>query len=442
MPRARPVRFLLALVDMANMEKDGAHEGRERESFFPPPGASPRRGALAASGFRLGRLFGIDIRIDWSLSIIFALIVFDLGAGMFPAWHPQWSPVLAWATALAAALLFFASVLAHELSHALVARAKGLAVPRITLFLFGGVSELEREPGSPGTEALIAIVGPLTSLAIGIGSLLIVGQVADPSALPSFDAGLVDSGDWLRSLGPLPTLLLWLGPLNITLAVFNLIPGFPLDGGRVLRAILWWATSDLHKATRWAAHCGQLVGWTLMIIGVLNVFRGGVGDGLWLVLIGWFLSNAARMSIEHQLLTQALAGVTVGRVMRTRFERIDPGMPVQDLAGHVLRSDIDQRAFPVERDGVLLGLVCLKDLRKIPQSEWAEHTVGEIMTPSEELTMLHADVSAEQAAEQLARHEVDHIPVVAESPSHLPQLLGMVRRADILRWVYLSGQTA
>jgi Zn-dependent protease/CBS domain-containing protein len=433
---------MLATFVMTNAATPSERTRNDPDVFVPPPGARPRRGILGDSGFRLGRIAGIELRVDWSLSIIFMLIVLDLGLGVFPAWHPEWSRATSWAVALGAAVLFFASILAHELSHALVAKGRGLSVPRITLFLFGGMAEMEREPGSPSTEALIAIVGPLTSLAIGIASLASVGFVMNSNEIMRLDAGAIEASSWIASLGPLTTLLLWLGPINISLALFNLVPGFPLDGGRLLRALLWWTTKDLAKATRWAAYVGRTFGWALMIMGVLSMFRGGLSQGLWLVLIGWFLSNAAQMSIRQQVLTRALAGLSVARVMRTSFERVPPEMTIEELASRVLRGELEQHAFPVERDGVLVGLVSLRDLRKVPEVEWSARTVGEIMTPAERLTTLHADVSAERAAEELARHEVDNIPVVAEDESHALRLLGMVRRADILRWVYLSSQPA
>jgi CBS domain-containing protein len=209
-----------------------------------------------------------------------------------------------------------------------------------------------------------------------------------------------------------------------------------------LRALLWWVTSDLTKATRWAAYAGRTFGWTLMIVGLLNAFRGELGNGLWLVLIGWFLSNAAQTSLQQHLLTQALSGVSVKRVMRTRFERIGPEATVEQLAERVMHGGGDQRAFPVEREGLLLGLVCLQDMRNVPREEWPRRRVDEIMTPVHKLTMMRADVPAQQAADELAKNDVDNIPVVADSPAQEPVLLGMVRRADILRWVYLSNQPA
>ncbi|HMI93041.1 MAG TPA: site-2 protease family protein, partial [Polyangiales bacterium] len=251
------------------------------------------------TGFALGRLFGIQVRIDWSLSFIFGLIALDLGAGVFPRWHPEWSAPLCWGVALAAAVLFFASVLAHELSHALVARARGIAVPRITLFLFGGVAELAEEPRTPGSELLIAIVGPLTSLAIGAGALLLSGWLAAP-LLPDVNHATLESAEVLARLDPFTTLLLWLGPVNVTLGLFNLIPGFPLDGGRVLRAVLWAITRDAAKATRWAARSGQLVAVFMMVGGAMLALGGNTMQGVWLALLGWFLYKAASNSLDRR----------------------------------------------------------------------------------------------------------------------------------------------
>jgi Zn-dependent protease len=265
------------------------HDAPEREQ------PERERGERSRSGFALGRLFGIEVRVDWSLSFIFALIALDLGAGVFPRWHPDWSVALCWGVALTAALLFFASVLAHELSHALVARARGIAVPRITLFLFGGVAELAEEPRTPGSEFLIAIVGPLTSLAIGAGALVATGLLAGP-LLPDMSSAL-ESSSLLEQLGPLPTLLLWLGPVNVTLGLFNLIPGFPLDGGRVLRSALWKITGDAAKATRWAARSGQLVAVFMMVGGGMIALGGNAMQGVWLALLGWFLYRAASSSL-------------------------------------------------------------------------------------------------------------------------------------------------
>jgi Zn-dependent protease len=238
-------------------------------------------------GFPLTRVLGIRIVVDWSVLVIFALVAANLGLGVFPSWHPTWSAGLVWGLAIAAALLFFASILVHELSHAIVARLFGIPVQRITLFVFGGMAHMEREPSSPRAELAIAAAGPIASLTIGAAATLLasgsMGKVEDPTSA-------------LRSLGPGTTLLLWLGPINLVLGLFNLIPGFPLDGGRMLRAALWAITKNLRTATRWATRVGIAVAWVIIAIGITVLLSGGVLEGLWLGLIGWFLSSAARAS--------------------------------------------------------------------------------------------------------------------------------------------------
>ena len=269
----------------------------------PPP--KPAQ-AERKSGFLLARLFGVEVRLDWSLTVIFALVTINLGAGVLPSWHPAWSSTSVWAASFAAAVLFFASLLAHELSHAFVARAQGVPVNRVTLFLFGGVAHLEGEPPSARAEFLIAIGGPLTSLALG---LLMTGAGllgAGPQLALMDGATFEETLALFSGMSPGVTLLLWLGPLNLMLALFNMVPGFPLDGGRVLRAGLWAATGDLLKATRWASNVGQLVAFGVMGLGLLNALRGNLVGGLWMVFIGWFIRRAARASFQQQLIKQTL----------------------------------------------------------------------------------------------------------------------------------------
>src|SRR5262249_25123012 len=238
-------------------------------------------------GFYLGRIFGINIHIDASWILIFLLVTWSLASGLLPAWHPGWSVVMRWALALVAATLFFISILLHELSHSIVAKAYGLPVRRITLFLFGGVSNIEREPPTPKTEFLMAVVGPITSILLGMIFLALAAFSAATSNITGQDPQAV-----ARPFGPATTFLAWLGPINILLGLFNLIPGFPLDGGRILRAALWSATKDLRKATAWAAGVGRLTGWMFIAAGVamalgarLPFFGTGLISGLWLIFI-------------------------------------------------------------------------------------------------------------------------------------------------------------
>jgi Zn-dependent protease/predicted transcriptional regulator len=390
------------------------------------------------SGFGLGRIGGIEIHVDWSLLVIFLLVAFGLAAGLLPAWHPTWGPLVCWATALAAAVAFFASVLAHEMSHALVARASGIGARRITLFMFGGLTHLDREPPSWRSELAMAVAGPATSLVLGVvfvwGASALVGPLnVDPEK--PFEA--------LRGLGPLPTILLWLGPVNIMLGLFNLVPGFPLDGGRVLRALLWGATGDLRDATRKASLAGQAVAWLLvgaglaMIVGLEVPFFGtGLGGGLWLVLIGWFLNNAALVSYRQLLVKESLEDVPVERIMRTQLLRVPPNMPVATLVDeHLIASG--QRTFPVEDGGRFVGLISLRDLHGRGRQSWDGTSVRDVMTPVDRLVTVAPGTDAVEALGLLDGRDVNQLPVVESG-----HLLGLVRREDVLRWMSLhSGQT-
>ncbi len=380
-------------------------------------------------GLKVGRLFGVELRLDWSLLLVFALITFNLGAGLFRYWHPDWGDGLRWSTALAASVLFFVSVLTHELSHALVARAVGVQIDRITLFMFGGAAQMRGEPKRPLHELLIAGVGPLTSLLIGVGATALGMALSRTYEL---DWGNPEQAELVVSaMGPVATLLMWLGPINVALALFNLVPGFPLDGGRVLRAILWGITGDFTKATRWAARGGQLVGYGLIAFGLLQVLTGHVGQGIWLMLIGWFLLSAARVSYQQVVVREALHDVPIARLMRTYLGKVSPELPVDDFVSqHLMASD--QRAWPVESQGLFVGLVVWDDVRRLPQSVWASTPVQQVMTARRELVTLKPDDPAERALEVFAERDVDQIPIVDGE-----RLLGLVRRADLLKWYAL-----
>jgi len=389
-----------------------------------PPGAT---GARASAGaLRLGRILGIPVAIHWSLLLIFLLVLFNLALGIFPSWHPDWSPLLTWTTATAAALLFFASILAHELSHSVVAERRGIRVARITLFLFGGVSEMREEPQSPGTEFIVAVIGPVTSIGIGVAAVVAGtwGMELDPLA------GLPEVSESVRRLNPVRTLLVWLGPINLLLGVFNLVPGFPLDGGRVFRSALWWLTGDIIKATRWAAGIGQLFGWLLIFLGFMNLFSGSAAQGLWLVLIGWFLINAAGMSYQHMFLGQALKHLRVTDLMRD-VAVVEPDLSVQSFVDDRLMHD-DQLSYPVVLDGQLVGLVGLREVQKLERDKWPWTRVGAIMIPAERLVTLESRSSAADAAQVLTRQGATELPVVDGT-----RFRGVVRQQDIVVWIAL-----
>lgn len=398
----------------------------------------PRTESPTIGGVRLGRLFGIEIYIDWSVAIIFGLVAVGLGAGALPRWHPEWTALLRWFVALTAAVAFFASILVHELSHAVVGRAFGVRVPRITLFIFGGMAHMRGEPSSPKAEFFMAAVGPLTSMLIGVAASFIGVQLAVlAGGVPEDPEHLV------RMAGPVATVLLWLGPINFLLALFNLVPGFPLDGGRLLRAALWSATGDLDKATRWASGAGRAVGWALITIGVLMafgfwipLFGTGLGSGIWVALIGWFLHQAARASYFALRVQSKLSHLSVREVMRSNLDTVAPDMTIAELVReHVMRSD--QASFPVIEGEGLAGVISTRDVQLVPSENWPAVTVRQVMTPASEVPRVEADADASKALECLAERDMEQLPVLDQG-----RLSGFVRRQDILKWLSLQPEPA
>jgi Zn-dependent protease/predicted transcriptional regulator len=389
---------------------------------------------MFSGGFSIGRIFGIDIRIDWSWLFIFVLVTWNL-ASVFGQVHTDWGAGLTWSTAVVAALLFFASVLAHELAHSLVARAQGVPVRSITLFLFGGVSSIERDPSSARNEFVMAFVGPLTSIVIGIALLLIAGAGAGP-----ITASITDPTQTIASLNPLTTLLMWLGSVNVFVGLFNLIPGFPLDGGRVVRSILWAVTDNLRNATRWASALGQLIAWLMILAGIAMVFGvqipffgTGLG-GLWLAFIGWFLNSASAQSYRQLVIHDILEGVAVSRMMRSGPPTVDPDSSVNSLVHDYIMGH-DDHAFPVMEDDRLVGLVTLDDVRHTSRENWEATTVREIMTPADKLVVVKPEEDAAEALNKLTARNVGQLPVTQDH-----QLLGLLRRQDLVNWLQLHSE--
>jgi Zn-dependent protease/CBS domain-containing protein len=388
------------------------------------------------TGFRIGRIAGIELHIDWSLLIIFFVITFSLAAGLFPRWHPDWGRPLAWSAAFVAAVLFFCSVVLHELSHALVGRMHGIEVRRITLFVFGGVAQIEHEIDAQADwhgELQTAIVGPVVSLILGGLCILVTGVAVGPLRL---DPDNLEQS--LASFGVLTTLLLWLGQINIVLGLFNLVPAFPLDGGRALRALLWGITHDLRRATRWASSLGQGFAWLLIGLGVammlgvrVPVFGTGLVSGLWLGLIGWFLNNAALISYWQLLVRESLRDVPVARLMDTRFQSVGPDLPMSTLVDDYLMHS-DQNNFPVIRDGRLLGMVSLQHARKLDRKAWRTTNVGNVMTPFIGAFQLGPRDTVQHAMSLLGQEGIAQLPVI-----EYERVCGLVRREDIVKWLSL-----
>ncbi len=379
---------------------------------------------------KLFTIFGIEIRLDFSVLFIFGLIVYSLGSGVFPGWHPDWPAGTVWTTALAAGLLFFTSLLAHELSHSLVARRYGIRVPRITLFLFGGMAEIETEAETPGAEFTIAIAGPLMSLAIAFGCLFFVGASLGEGVL---EALLSSPEEGMESVGPIVTICLWLGIVNLMLAVFNMVPGFPLDGGRVARAIVWHFTGDRMRATRTAATAGRLFGWMIMGLGLWELLALRSMGGLWLVLIGWFLSHLAAQSYAQVFTQKKLEPLKVADLMRTRFERVDADVSVAHFVDEcLLRSN--QLLWPVMDGGVCMGTVSLEEVVALPVDRRPGLRVGDIARSLASSGVLDERLPATEAMTALAAQQDRPVPVVRGQ-----EVVGLLRGADIIKWLTLHG---
>ena len=365
------------------------------------------------SSLRLIRIAGIDIGVHYSWIFIFLLLSWALAQGFFPQLYPEWEARTYWITGVVAALLLFVSVLLHELAHSLVAKARGIAVHSITLFLFGGVSRLEEEPEKPIVEFAVSIVGPLTSLALaGIcwGLLQLVGS---RQGMP---AGI----------------LTYLAVVNTVLAIFNLLPGYPLDGGRVLRAILWQRTGNLMRATNITATVGRFMGWGLIALGLLQAFAGNWG-GLWLAFIGWFLSNSADASRRQLGMREQLAGVRVRDVMAPNPITISPDTTVAALVSSVFGRQLG-RAVPVCRNNRIVGIATVTDVKELPQEKWEETAVSAVMT-REPLYGVQADDDLNTAMKLITKHDVNQVLVMDDT-----KCAGLVTRADILNYLQLSQE--
>ena len=365
-------------------------------------------------GWRVGRLAGIDLRIHPSWLVIAFLVTYSLAEFQFPAQFRGWSTAAYWGVAVATALLFFASVLAHELSHALVARRFGLTVEGITLFIFGGATSIDSDSRTPREEALIAVAGPVTSILIGLALLGIDLVVSQPQ---------------------LAALLGWLGFINLMLGAFNLIPGFPMDGGRVLRAILWKVRGNRLAATRSAAVVGRLLAYLLIGLGVYLALRPGgtIFSGLWLALIGWFLSNAAEATVAQAGVESSLSGVRVRDAMDLSPPSVRPNEPVTELVQDRLLRGEDRSFLVRHEDGGLAGIVTLGDVRRLPRDDWAAARVTDIMTRHSDLATIRPDAPLADALRLIQEREVGQLPVVEDE--HGRDAVGLVTRRGILRLI-------
>jgi Zn-dependent protease len=365
-------------------------------------------GSIMLRGIRIARIFGIDVSIHPSWFVILFLIVWSLGSGLFPSIYAGWSQGEYWGVAVAAAMLLFASVLAHELAHSLVARRQGVPVTGITLFLLGGVSNLERESDTPGREALMAAAGPAMSVLLG-GIFWGAGA-------------LVETPQTVRGL------LLYLGLINLALAAFNLLPGFPLDGGRVLRAGLWRARRDFLWATRVASRVSIVVGLALIAYGIVMAFLGSIIGGLWLAFIGWTIIVAAQASYRQTVAQRALAGLRVGDVMSSLHGFVPPDASLEEVAERSF-GESDSPCLPVGDQERLDGVVCQADVLRQHRASQRDTTVRDVMIGRDELPEIGPDAPASDALQLLMSRGVDQLAVMDGE-----RLTGFVDRGRLLRY--------
>ena len=385
-------------------------------------------------GLRIFRLFGIDIRIDWSWLLILLLVTWNLTTS-FSQFHPDWSTPLTLLISIIAAVLFFASVLLHELAHSLVAKSHGISVNNITLYLFGGAANIKEEPKSPGSEFLMAILGPLTSIILGVVLLFISGVGSTLQNIEDLQPNKI-----LQSFSAIKTLAVWLGSVNVFLGLFNLLPGFPLDGGRILRSIFWGITDNLRKATRWASYFGQGVAWLLITSGIAMIFGlqipllgGGLVSGVWLILIGWFLNNAAIRSYQQLVIRDVLEDVLVRQMTKRNPPEVPADITIDALIEeHIMQTD--DHAFPVMENGQLVGIVCLDDVRRVPRSERSAKVVADIMTPKPKLITLSPEDSANEALSLISQNSIRQIVVMDGQ-----EFYGLLRRRDIVRFLQIQS---
>jgi Zn-dependent protease/CBS domain-containing protein len=365
--------------------------------------------------FQIAKIRGIGVAIHPSWLLILAFLVYALSDGLFPDQYDGWSTAAYWVVGTISAFLLFFTVLVHELAHAFVAVHRGIEVPRITLFIFGGVSELTQQPRSAGEEFQIAAAGPITSLIIaGVCAILWV-------VLP---------GEKVQAT------FLYLSGVNLLLGVFNIIPGFPLDGGRVFRSIAWKRTRNFRRATRIASGAGEMVAWTIIIVGFFLLLGGFIFNGLWLLLIGWFLLSAARSELSNLQFEAVLSGLRARDLMHSEFSTVSPGLHLQAVVDEYMIPRGD-RAVVVANGDSVAGILTVSDLRRVPREQWTNTPAQRLMTPREEVITVAADSSALDVLTIVSQRRLNQVPVLEDG-----RMIGLITRRELLDRVQLAEALA
>ena len=363
---------------------------------------------------RLGKIWGIPIGIHPSWYLIFALLTWSLATGIFPTQAPGFESVAYWVLGALTSIMFFASVVAHELGHSIVAIRNGIPVANISLFAFGGVAQIKDEPNSPGVEFRIAVAGPLVSLVL---------------------AGAFGLLYWIDLQQPIlaaPTA--YLARVNLMLVLFNMIPAFPMDGGRVFRAIAWKLSGSLVKATRWASAGGQLFGFGLVALGIYLAITGNLANGLWLVFIGWFLRNLANSARRQVEVRQSLDGVRAGQVATAEIPLVSPLTTIHQIVHQYILVG-GQRRFLVVENGQPLGVVTFRDIQRLPQNKWRFTPASQVMVPLEKLTEIDAELPIMEAVKL-----IQQAPTGLLAVNHGEGRINLISADDIMNYLNMRKQ--
>ncbi|MFL6621916.1 MAG: site-2 protease family protein [Sulfurifustaceae bacterium] len=364
--------------------------------------------------FTLFRLFGFEVNLDLSWLLLGVLVTWSLALGLFPTVLPGFAPAAYWSMGVVGAVGLLFSIVFHELSHALVARRYGLPIRRITLFVFGGVAEMEQEPRDAKTEFLMAVAGPVASfvLAFVFYEIYRLTTAETPTALHG--------------------ITYYLGVINFALGLFNLVPGFPLDGGRILRAALWRWRGDFHWATRIASRVGAGFGVALMALGVFAFVTGNAVQGMWWFLIGLFLRAAAAMSYQELLVRESMKGESVRRLMTPNPVTVTPDLPLAALVeNYIFR--YRHKTYPVVAGGAVLGLVGIDQVKMVPRAVWPSRIVAQVMEPCGANNSVGPETDALEAWKRLSRGSTRRLLVMHEG-----RLLGILALADVMQFLSLK----
>jgi len=369
------------------------------------------------SSIKLFKVFGIEIRLDYSWFIIFALFAYYFGFIYFPSVLPGLNKGLLILITIVTVILFFTSVLIHEMSHSLVARRRGTSVKRITLFIFGGMAQIEKEPETPYSEFIMAIAGPTASFVMGI----IFGVV------------------WIFTvnIAPVREPVKYLAIINIMLGVFNMLPGYPLDGGRVLRSIVWRVTGNLERSTFIASTTGRVIGFMIIAVGIFFIFMGNFLNGIWLAFIGWFIQSSAKMGYRQLIFETSIKGIKVRDVMNENIVNVTKDITIQDLVDDYFMKYRFGR-FPViedEKTQRFIGVISLHDIKGVSKEEWSKVKIGDIVKSVSESEKVDISMEISDAIKRMGKNDLGHLAVMSGD-----KLRGIITKSDVMRFIKIRSE--